>query len=331
MTHKVHLTFACGPYDRMDAIAHGEVQTAGIDLDYVMIEHPRDIFDRMIRGMEFDASEMSSSEYICRYAAGERDLVAIPVFTSRAFRQSCVVVDSDIVTKPSDLNGKRVGVQLYTMTAAVWIRGLLQDAGVDLSSITWVEGDIMKPGPHGNAKAQPLCRPVKRIPNEDNSRGLSRLLEDGELVATIGAEPAPCLGKAPNLQQLFPNIRETEKKYYQDTGIFPIMHLVVIKRKIVEQYPFVPTSLFHAMNESRKIGLRRMKFQGTYRYMLPFMSSDLREIDELFGGDPWPYGIEPNRNTLEALVSFLHDQGMIPDKIPVEDLFAPINGQNLTI
>jgi 4,5-dihydroxyphthalate decarboxylase len=121
MTQRVSLTFACGRYDRMDALVQGEVQPDGINLNYVLIEHPRDIFDRMIRGMEFDVSEMSSSEYICRYSAGKRDLVAIPVFPSRAFRHSCVVVNRAVVEKPSDLNGKHIGVQLYTMTAAVWI------------------------------------------------------------------------------------------------------------------------------------------------------------------------------------------------------------------
>ena len=323
MAQKLRLTFACGSYDRMDALASREVEPAGIDLDYITIHHPREIFDRMIRGLEFDASEMSSSEYICRWADGERDLVAIPVFPSRAFRHSCIVVNSDVVKNPSDLNGKRIGVQLYTMTAAVWIRGVLQDAGVDLSSITWVEGDLVKSGAHGKPKPKPLLRPIRRVQN-DGPKSLSQLLEDGEIAATIGAHTPPCLGKVSHIRHLFPDVRETEKNYFERTGIFPIMHCVVIKREVVDKHPFVPSSLFHAMNESKEIALRQMKFASTYRYMLPFLSSDLVEIDQLFGGDPWPYGIEANRKALEALVTFLHDQAMISRKIPLEELFAAL-------
>ena len=122
-----------------------------------------------------------------------------------------------------------------------------------------------------------------------------------------------------------------EKEYFQRSGIFPIMHLVAIRRDIVDKYPFIPSSLFHAMNESKEIALRRLKFTATYSYMLPFLASDLTEIEQVFGGDPWPYGIEANRKSLEALVSCLYDHGMIPREIPLDELFAPIHGQNLRI
>ncbi|OKL58796.1 hypothetical protein UA08_05861 [Talaromyces atroroseus] len=329
MATKLPLTFACGPYDRMESLAKGDVRPAGIDLNYISIDHPRDTFDRMIGGMEFDVSEMSSSEYICRYASGDRDLVAIPVFPLRSFRHNFIAVNTDIIKKPSDLNGKRIGVQLYTMTAAVWIRGILANAGVDLSTITWIEGAIEKPGPHGEANPKPLLRPIKRIPNENPSKSLSQLLEDGEIAATIGAQLPPCLGKARNVHRLFPNVRQTEKEYYRETGIFPIMHVVVLKKELVDKYPFISTSLFNAMNDSKDIAMRRLRFSGGSRYMLPFMQSNIQEIDELFGGDPWPYGLEANRKTLEALVSFLYDQAMIPRKVPLEELFAHTCGHNI--
>ena len=185
MSANVPISFACGPYDRMTALERGQVKPAGIALNYITIDHPRDVFDRMIGNHEFDASELSTSEYICRYAAGHRDLVAIPVFPSRAFRHSFIAVNQNIIKKPEDLNGKKVGVQLYTMTAAVWIRGLLQHSGVDLSSITWVEGAVEKPGSHGVPSAEPLLKPVTRVRNETN-KSLSQLLEDGEIAATIG-------------------------------------------------------------------------------------------------------------------------------------------------
>ncbi|KAH8692162.1 hypothetical protein BGW36DRAFT_363169 [Talaromyces proteolyticus] len=328
----IPLTFACGPYDRMDALAQGKVSIPGIDLTYITVDHPRNIFDRMVGGLEFDTSEMSVSEYICRYTAGKRDLVAIPIFPSRAFRHNCIAVNTDLIKTPTDLNGKRVGVQLYTMTAAVWIRGILEDAGVDLSTITWVEGDIRKPGAHGKPAKTSLLKPVNLIPNTNPTKSLSELLEDSEIVATIGADQPPCLNKASNVRLLFaPNIREKEKEYYNRTGIFPIMHCVVIKREIVEKYPFVTTSLFNAMNESKDIALSRLRFTATYRYMLPFLTSDLLEIDELFAGDPWPYGVEENRRTLEAMVGFLYEQGMIDRKVPLDELFVPVYGKNLKI
>lgn len=326
MTNRLPLTFACGPYDRMDALANGEVQPAGIDLNYISIDHPRDIFDRMLGGLEFDASEMSSSEYICRYADGERDLVAIPVFPSRAFRHNCIAVNTNLVRKPSDLNGKRIGVQRYGMTAAVWIRGALQDAGVDLSSITWVEGDFERPGAHGKVKAKPLLRPINLVPNQ-SEMSLSSCLQEGDIAATIGAGVPSCLGKVPHVQHLFPDLRETTKQYFIQTGIFPIMHLVVIRKAVIEKHPFVATSLFNALNESKNLALRRMKFASTNRYMLPFLPSELEEIDQLFGGDPWPYGIEINRKPLEALVSYLHAQAMIARIIPLEELFSSIHGR----
>lgn len=326
---KLNLSFACGLYDRMDPLAKKEVEPHGINLNYITIRNPRDLFDRMINDREFDASEMSVSEYVCRYADGERDLVGIPVFPSRAFRHSCIVVNTDIIKSPSDLNAKKIGVQIYTMTAAVWIRGVLQEAGVDLSSITWVEGDLGKPGSHGKPQTRPLLRPVKRIRNESSS-SLSQLLEAGEIAATIGADVPTCFGKASHIQHLFPNVRQTETEYFQRTGIFPIMHLVVIKKDVLDRHPFIASSLFKAMNKSKDIALSQMKFTSTYRYMLPFLPSDLKEIEELFGGDPWPYGVEPNRTVLESLVSFLYDQAMIERKIPLEELFT-IDYESVTL
>lgn len=252
-------------------------------------------------------------------ADGERDLVGIPVIPSRAFRHSCIAVNTDIIKDASDLNGKRIGVQIYTMTAAVWIRGVLQEAGVDLSTITCVEGALDKPGSHGKPHIKPLLRPIKRICNESSS-SLGQLLEAGEITATIGVDVPPCYGKARHIQRLFPNVRQTEKDYFQRTAVFPIMHLVVIKRELLDRYPFVASSLFKAINESKNIALSQMKSVSTYRYMLPFLPSDLEEIQDLFHSDPWPYGVEPNRKVLESLVTSLYDQAMIARKVPLEEL-----------
>ncbi|KAJ4397145.1 hypothetical protein N0V93_001369 [Gnomoniopsis smithogilvyi] len=306
-------------------------QGRGIDLTFLSVNRPRDIFDRMSGGKEFDASELSLSEYICQHATGKRDFKAIPVFPSRLFRHSFIVVNSRSIQSPKDLSGKTIGVQLYTMTAAVWIRALLKQHGVDLSSVRWIQGSMESGQRYGKPMAMPLVSPVN-ISENDTGKSLSQLLEEGEIDATIGADLPPCLGKAEHVKRLFPDFKEVEKAYFRETGIFPIMHAVVVRREILEKYPWIATSLYNALDDSKEVGRLRMRFCSCLRYMLPWLPSELDEIDEVFpGGDPWINGVEPNRKTLEALVEALHDQGMIADKPTLEELFAPVHGQNWKI
>ena len=318
------LSFACGLYDRMVPLATGEVQTSGISVNFIEVHHPRDLFDRMVGNREYDASELSSSEYITRYASGDRSFIAIPAFPSRAFRHGCIAINSNKVKQPSDLNGSRVGVPLYTMTAAVWMRGLLQhEYNVDLSTIEWVEGDMEKPGVYGKPSSLPPLKPVK-ISRNETSKSLSQLLEDGEIDATISPDLPECLGRVPHIRRLFPDFKEVEKAYFEKTGIFPIMHLVVLRNEFYQQYKFTATCLYNALDESKNLARKRMLYTGTLRYMLPWLPAELAETEELFGGDCWPYGIETNRRTLEALVQFLLEQSMIEKAMPIEQLFAPV-------
>jgi ABC-type nitrate/sulfonate/bicarbonate transport system substrate-binding protein len=320
------MTFACGLYDRMTALYTGEVRPAGIDLNFIAVNDPRALFDRMAARQEFDASEMSTSEYVSRFAAGKCPFVAIPAFPSRMFRHGFITVDSRVVKTPKDLEGKRIGIQLYTMTAAVWIRGLLQhDHGVNLSNIQWVEGAMEEPKPHGNPTVLPPLKPISIVANT-SGKSLSELLEAGDIQAVIGADVPSAIRRAPHVKRLFPDFRAEEKAYYRRTKIFPIMHLVVLRREFHERHPFAATSLFNALEESRSLAQRRMRYIGALRYMLPWLPAELDEIDEVFGGDPWPYGIEPNRPTLEALVRFLADQSMIAAPVKLEDLFVPVHG-----
>lgn len=322
----IPMTFASGLYDRMVPLATGEVQPVGVALNFLEVQHPRDVFDRMVGNREFDASELSSSEYITRIASGDRSFIAIPSFPSRLFRHGFIAINTNKVKQPSDLNGKRIGVQLYTMTAAVWQRGILQhDYGVDLSTIEWVEGKMEGPGSHGKPSALPVLKPVNITQNQNPHKSLSDLLADGEIDATIGADLPDCLGKVPHVRRLFPDHKAVEKDYYKRTGIFPIMHLVAIRRDFYEQHKFAASSLFEALNESKELARKRMEFLGASRYMLPWLSAELDEIKETFGGDCWPYGVEENRKTLETLVQFLVEQSMIEKAVPVEELFAPVS------
>jgi len=322
----IPITFASGLYDRMQPLYTGEVRPEGIDLKYLAIESPREIFDRMAGKMEFDACEMSSSEMISRLGAGNCPFVAIPVFPSRVFRHGFICVNRRAgISSPKDLEGRRVGVPLYTMTAAIWIRGHLQhDYGVELSTIQWVQGATNRPGTHGSPTVLPL---LKRVSIEENrsDKSLSQLLEAGEIDAIAGAELPAALGANPDVVRLFPDFREVEKDYYRRTRIFPIMHLVAIRRELYQRNPWIAASLYDAFRRSKDIALERMRYLGALRYMMPWLPADLDEIAQTFvDGDPWPYGIEANRPTLEALISYMVEQSFIARPIPIDELFVPI-------
>jgi 4,5-dihydroxyphthalate decarboxylase len=325
------ITFACGFYDRMHALYTGDVKPAGIDLNFMRIDDPRQIFDRMGGGQEFDASEFSLSEHITKLVAGNSPFVALPVMISRVFRHQFIFINAKSGIKtPKDLEGRRVGVPLYVQTAAVFIRGLLQhDHGVDLSTIKWIQGAMEHPGTHGKPTVLPL---LKQISLEQNASGrsLNQLLEDGAekggIDALVTASIPQPFGRNPNIQRLFPNYRQVEADYFKRTKIFPIMHVLAIRRELYEKHPFIATSLYNAACESRAIGIAKARDVGALRYMLPWMVADFHEIDEVFGNEFWPYGVEENRPTLEALVTYLHDQAMIPRKVLIEELFVPTYG-----
>ena len=322
----VPITLACGLYDRMLALQTGEIKPEGIDLDFLVMDNPRQIFDRMNNGLEFSACEMSSSEFISRFAAGKLPYVALPVFASRVFRHGFIVVNRRFVKSAADLAGKRIGVPLYTQTAALFVRGLMQhDLGIDLSTIEWVQGAINESGAYGNPSVMPLLKPVNVTPNQ-SGKSLSDLLETGEIQAIIGSNLPQALKRNPDVVRLFPDYRAKEQDYFRRTHIFPVMHLIVIRNDVYERHPFVAQSLCDAFVAAKDRAWEKMRYSGTLRYMLPWLPDDVEEIDELFGGDCWPYGIEPNRPTLEALVSYMAEQGLIPAPIPIEKLFVPTSG-----
>jgi 4,5-dihydroxyphthalate decarboxylase len=323
----LNLSFACGRYDRTEALRTGEVRVEGVDLNYIAIESPRAIFDRMVGGLEFDVSELSSSEFICLTSAQKSQFIAIPVFPSRMFRHGFIYINKKSgITKPKDLEGKRVGVALYTQTAAIWIRGHLKhEYGVDYSTFKWVQGGVELAGTHGKPHALPLLKPVKITENE-SPNSLGQLLAKGEIDALIGSRQPLTLGKDPNVARLYPDYRNVEREFYQKTNIFPIMHLVAIRKDIHEKHPWVANSFYRAFVEAKQWALARMNFTGSQNTMFPWQNPDVDEINELFGGDPWPYGVEPNRPTLEALMTYMVEQDFIPKAIPIDDLFYPLPG-----
>ena len=323
---KVKLTFACGLYDRVLPLYTGAVAVEGVDLNFVNIHSPREIFDRMSASQEFDASEYSSSEFISRYSAKQCPFVPIPVFPSRSFRHGFIAVNRKLVKTAKDLEGGRIGLPMYTMTASVFIKGLLaHECGVDLSNVTWVEGQINGGDRHGNPLTMPLVKPVA-IERNQSGKSLSDLLEEGKLHAVVGTSLPRALGRNPDIVRLYPDTHAAEKEYFLRTRIFPIMHLVAIRRDIYEKHPFVATSLYRALVAAKQHAMHKMRIQVSLRYMLPWLADHVAEIDQVFGGDAFPYGIEPNRPTLNALVQYLHEQALIAAPVKVDELFVPIDG-----
>ena len=322
---KLPITFASCRYDRMEALRAGEVQVEGVDLNMLVFPAGREIFDRMVGGREFEVAELSASEFIALHARGDSPFVAIPVFPSRIFRHGFVFINTKAgITTAKDLEGRRVGVPLYTQTAAIWARGLLdREFGVDLGTIRWVQGAVEHGGSHGRPSAPPLLKPVE-IEVNTSGRSLSELLAAGEIDAYLGSRKIDGLGRDPRVARLFPDFRARERAYYERTHVFPIMHLIAIRRDVHERHPWLATSLFKAFTESKRRALARLRYGGSLGTMLPWQLADMDEIDELFAGDPFPYGVEPNRPTLETLVDHMARQHFIATPMPIEELFVAV-------
>ena len=322
---RLKLQLACGPYDRMEALQTREVVPEGIDLEFLPLKSPREIFDRVMSGEGFDVAEMSTSEHICNTAAGTSPHVALPVFPSRVFRHGFIVVNrrSGIRT-PKDLAGKRIGVPLYTMTAAVWIRGMLRDDhGVDLSGVTWVQGAVEKAGAHGDPKPPPLLKPIKLEINK-TPYSLDELLQRGEIDAILGALLPQSLGHNPDIVRLFPDHREREREYYQRTGFHPIMHLIVIRKPVFQANPWMAKPLYQAFQESKRRAWATMGWSGAHKVMLPWVLDEIAKTEEVFGGEPFAYGLERNRSTLETLVGYLETDHMIARRPSLGELFVDV-------
>ncbi len=318
------LTIACGPYDRTTALADGRVRVEGADVTYLAIRSGPEIFARMIRGHEFDVSEMSASTYLSARTRGNFPFVAIPVFPSKVFRHAYIFVNKNAgIKKPADLAGRRVGTMGYQQTAAVWIRGILQDEyNIDLRSIHWLEGGSDAPFSGGGKDIKiPPGISLDRIPND---LAMGDLLARGEIDAMLGARHPASFRKDANVVRLFPNYREVESDYYRRTGIFPIMHTIVIREELYERHRWLAVSLFKAFTEAKDLAYRDMRFTGAMQYALPWLHHDLDEIDKLFGGDPFSYGLEPNRANLSALARYLGEQGFVEWPIDIESIFAPV-------
>lgn len=322
----ISLTLACGPYDHMEALSRGIVQPGGIDVTYLAIQSPPEIFSRMIKTNAFDISEMSLSMYFTLRAKGSFPYTALPVFPARVFRHAYIFVNRALgIHAPKDLEGKRIGVQQYRQTAATWIRGILQhEYDVDFTGCTWIEGGVNTPRPPDRDMDLRPDRPID-IESAPLGKSINELLISGEIAAYFGARAPGALKTHPDIVRLFPDYRKVEREFYQRTGIYPIMHTLVMREELHRQKPWIAENMFEAFEESKAWALSRMRFTGTMRYMVPWLNHEIEEIDALFGGDPYPCGVKANRNTLETLMQYLVDQDFVAAPAPkIDDMFTPI-------
>lgn len=317
------LTFACSLYDRMVPLFARRVQPEGIDLTFLPHEDVRDTFDRMGKNQEFDLSEMSGTELVTRHAAGGSPLVALPVWPSRVFRHSFIWINKKAgIAKPKDLEGKRIGVPLYTMSAALWLRGVLQDDyGVDFSAVHWIQGAVDKPGGHGSPTLPDTVKVAHLEPNT-SAKSMWERLVDGEVDALMSATVPAKFGQDDSVVRLFENYPDVERDYFKRTRIHPIMHMIALRRDRYEANPFIARSLYDAFVRSKELAYEGLAEVGAPRAALPLITAYWEETKRIFGDDPWPYGIEANRATLETLVRYLHQDGLIPKIFSIEDIFA---------
>tara|TARA_R100000900_G_C3350759_1_gene166518 strand:+ start:5546 stop:6550 length:1005 start_codon:yes stop_codon:yes gene_type:complete len=325
------LSVAIGNYDRNRALIDGDVQIDGVNPVFMKLS-PEEIFFRAFRHREFDICELSFSSYTLSVSRGTNEYIAIPAFLSRAFRHSCIYIRNDKgINSPADLKGKKIGVAEYQLTANVWARALLEDEyGVSPSDITWVrggmevadrpekvkltlpEGVVMQPAPAG--------------------RTLNSLLEEGEIDGFIGPRTLSCFDNGhPNVVRLFADSRTAGMNYYQKTGIFPIMHVVGVRRSLVEQHNWLPMALLKAFDHSKAAALTALSDTSATKVTLPFVEEQIEDAKKLLGDDYFSYGYKNNLETLDTFLDHHYRQGLSERRVKPEELFWPATMEGYSI
>ncbi|AKS34869.1 4,5-dihydroxyphthalate decarboxylase [Mycolicibacterium goodii] len=316
---RLELTFACGDYDRTRALEDGSVRPDGIDLTYLRLP-VEETFFRMLRHREFDVAEMSLSTYVATLDADPRPFVALPVYTSRMFRHGGIYINAEAgIRAPSDLVGKRIGAPEFQLTAGVWIRGILDEHhGVPIDSVTYYTGGQETPGRIEKGKVD-TGLDIRPIPD---GATLSQMLADGQIDA-LHTPRVPSTFGDPRVRRLFPDVVAVEKEYFAATGIFPIMHVVVIRSDVYERHPWVAQSLYKAFLAARDDAYARIYDSSALRFMEPWLIQHLEDAKQLLGQDYWSYGVAENHSALEVFCRYHHEQGLSRKRYGPADLFAP--------
>ncbi|BDE07417.1 4,5-dihydroxyphthalate decarboxylase [Vulcanimicrobium alpinum] len=325
---KLRLSLACWDYDRTRALADGRVAADGIDLIFNALP-VEETFFRMLRHREFDVAEMSLSSYVLS-TFRDNPFVAIPIFPSRFFRHSGVYVSGRSgIREPRDLIGKRVGVPEYQLTANVWIRGILADEyGVPVESVEYRTGGEETPG--RDEKVALDLPPSIRIAPIGPEQTLSALLASGEIDALYAPRKPSCYGRD-GVGRLWEDYPAVERAYFERTRIFPIMHVVAIRRDVYERDRWVATALMKAFKAAQAIAYEDLRVTAASKTMLPWAVAEDERTRALMGDDFWPYGFAANEHVLDVFTRYHHEQGLSPRKREPRELFAPETLETYTI
>ncbi len=317
------ITIACWGYDRIKPLIDGQIKIEGCDATFLDLE-PEEMFHRALHFEEFDATELSFSNYLTRLARNNCPYMAIPVFPGRRFRHAGIYINTRSgIRKPEDLKGRLVGSPEYQVTASVWIRGILEDEyGVKPADIRWRAGGIYETSRTEKVTFSPPAGvELERI---GPGKTLSNMLTNNEIDALIGPRAPSCFHEGhPDIARLFPDFIEKEKDYFRRTGIFPIMHLLVIHKKKIKESPWLPASLFKAFEKAKDMAIERLLEENEPMSTYPWIDGVVREAQEIMGKDFWPYGVEENRKTLEAFLRYHYDQGLSERKLTLDEIFVP--------
>lgn len=328
---RLRLTLACGDYDRTRALEAETVRPDGIDLTYLRLS-VEETFFRMLRHREFDVAEMSLSSYVVSMQQDSAPFVALPVFTSRMFRHGSVYINTAAgIERPEDLVGRVIGMPEYQLTAHVWIRGILADQhGVPIDSVTYRTGGQETPGRIEKARLDlPRTIRVEPIPA---GQTLAKLLATGGVDALYSPRiPSPFANRDPRVARLFSDVMGAEQAYFAATGIFPIMHVVVIRRDLYATHRWVAQSLMKAFEQARREVWDRLYDSSALRFALPWLTQQLEQARDLLGEDYWSYGLDANRTTLSTFLRYHHEQGLSKRQMEPEELFAPESAEAFVI
>ncbi len=323
MTTKLTVSLAVAPYDRTRPLFDGRVSIDGCEVVASALE-PEEMFFRAYRTSDFDITELSLSTHLLTTARGDSPYVGVPAFLSRSFRHASIVIRTDRGIKtPADLKGKTIGLPEYQQTANVWVRGMLKDEyGVEASDIKWRGGGMEETG---RAERTPIVLPpgieLQRILPD---RTLSQMLAAGELDAVMGPRPPSCLGRSGvPVARLFPDYRRAEEAYFRKTRLFPIMHLVGIRKELHEKHPWLAANVYKAFVKAKDMAVRELQHAGRLAVTLPWLVAEVQAAKALMGDDYWSYGVAANRREFEALSRYAVEQGLAKAPVTPEQLFVP--------
>lgn len=317
---KLKLTIATTDYDHFRDFRLGLVNAEGIDHNWLTLGH-HEVFARFTFNREWEVSELSFAKFCAQVTRPDSDIIGLPVVCSRLFRFSSFYVNKNAKIKTiTDLKGKRVGSPEWAHSAAVVMRGWMHnEAGVKLNEVHWYQAGANAAGRVEKVELN-LPKGLKLTRVADKS--LSELLASGEIDCAIIARPPTCfLEGHPDVERLFPDYLEMEEDYYTKTKVWPIMHIIAVQKHVIDEHPWVARNLLNAFNESKRRSLERLFDPAVSRYPLAWLPTYARKMRDMFGPDPFPYGIEENRATLEQMLLYTYQQGIAHRHAKPEEIF----------